>query len=710
MTLWQRRLRFGLGLFIIILTIVLVVSLRRRSTKVAFKQPPVRTDQTAIVESTDGRSARFVGGKQDVVVEHYDRMATYNDGRSRIWGGTFRILQRGGRDYVIKAKETEIKGQAPNVDVVLKGDVDMTSSDGFSFKTNDATYTFADGVLTAPGPVTFSGKHLTGSGVGMTFDKVRNVLWLLDKAVIHNRPDEKGEGGVDIEAGAAGLARNDHYLRFERGVTIVSGSQRIQSDNALVYLAGDDQQIQMVELRGSSRVASPPKAEGGLKGMAARDMNLFYGSDGKTLERAVLNGDGVIDLAGAKGAGGRKLSGQMVELGLASDGSTLTSLFARDRVQLDLLGDKANPARTIRAGALQGSGPPGAGLTGANFSEHVDFLEVPTPPASPRKATSAELELAIKNGFTTVESARFRGSVQFDEGKLTARAQEARYAIAAGTLDLAGADPASGRPPQVLDERATIQGGRLTIVLDGNKIAASESVKTEMRAQNGGSDPAKPGQPGSTRMPGILKQDKPVYATADKLDYDSDGSRAVYVGNAQLWQGETTIKGESITVDDTTGDLTASGDVVSRMLLNQDNQKTHQKEQVRSSVKSKDLAYEDKTRRAAYTGGAHMVGPEGDLGADRIDIYFEEGGNEIDHLDATGTVALKTPDGRRATGNRLVYKARDEQYDMEGGPVKLEDESGETTGNSLTFFRSTDRIIVDGKEQRRTELKRGIKR
>jgi len=28
----------------------------------------------------------------------------------------------------------------------------------------------------------------------------------------------------------------------------------------------------------------------------------------------------------------------------------------------------------------------------------------------------------------------------------------------------------------------------------------------------------------------------------------------------------------------------------------------------------------------------------------------------------------------------------------------------------LTFFRSTDRIVVDGKEQRRTELKRGIKR
>lgn len=708
MTPWQRRLRFGLGLFIVVLATVLVWSLRRPPARVTPTPAPVRTDPLAFVESIGGRSVRYVGGKQDVVIEHYDWMGSYNDGRTKFKGGTFRVLRRGGRDYLIKALEAEFKGQAPNIDVVMKGGVDLTSSDGFTFKTSDATYTNADGMMSAPGPVTFSGKRLSGSGVGMTFDKNRDVLWLLDKAVIHGRPDDKGEGGVDIEAGAAGLARSEHFMRFERGVTIVSGGQRVQADGAIVYLTADDKQIQMVELRGSSRVAAPPKAEGGLKGMAARDMNLNYAADGKTLERAVLNGDGVVDLAGTKGAGGRKLAGQLIELGLASDGSTLTSLFARERVQLDLLADKTTPARTIRAGALQGSGPPGGALTGANFTENVEFTEVPAPPASPRKATAAEMDLALKDGFSSVESARFRGGVRFDQGKMSATAREARYAIAAGTLDLAGSDPASGRPPQVRDERATIQAGRISIVLEGNKIAALESVKTEMRG--GGDSASKPGQPGGSHMPGILKQDKPVYATAEKLDYDSDAGRAVYVGASQLWQGETTIKAETITVDDKTGDLIAGWEVVSRMLLNQENQKTHQKEQVRSSVKAKDLVYDDKAHRATYTGGAHLVGPEGDLGADRIDVYFNESGNEIDHLDATGTVTLKTPDGRKAAGKRLVYRALDEQYDMEGTPVKLEDESGETTGNSLTFFRSTDRIIVDGKEQRRTELKRGVKR
>ena len=40
----------------------------------------------------------------------------------------------------------------------------------------------------------------------------------------------------------------------------------------------------------------------------------------------------------------------------------------------------------------------------------------------------------------------------------------------------------------------------------------------------------------------------------------------------------------------------------------------------------------------------------------------------------------------------------------------LDDTFGATTGRLLTFFRSTARIVVDGKEQKRTELRREIKR
>jgi LPS export ABC transporter protein LptC/lipopolysaccharide transport protein LptA len=709
MTVWQRRLRLGLLLFIVVLAVTLVVLLRRSPQRLAPKPPPARSDPNAVVESTSGTSVRFLGLRQDVTIEHYDWMGQYPDGRTKFTGGVIKVLQRGGRDFLIKARDAEMKGQPPNVDVTLKGSVEVTSSDGLVLKTDEATFVDGEGVVRAPGPVAFTRGRMSGTAVGMTYDKNRDVLWLLDQVVIRNQPDEKGQGGADIDAGAAGLARADKYMRFDRGVKIVRDGQTIQADGGVAYLTPDEQRVQLLELRGSSRVAGTPKAEGGLKNMAARDMNLTYGEDGKTLQRALLSGDGVIDLFGGAGRAGRRLSAQFIDIGLGPDGAVVTALLARERVVLELAADKATPARTIRSGALQCSGTPAAGLTDAAFSEGVDFRETPPPPAKPRVARSSTMSLALKNGFNSIESARFFGGVQFEQGAMAASAREARYQITEGTLAMAGADEQTGRPPHVLDDQATIEGKSLTIVLDGEKITAVDSVKTEMRdsAQPGG----RRGADGAARRrPGLLKQDKPVYAISDRLAYDGSTSRAEYTGNAQLWQGEMRIKANEIVVDDESGNLTATGGVDSRLLLEQFNAKTKAKEQVKSVATAKDMVYDDSVRRATYTGSARLNGPDGDLAADKIEIYLLEGGSEIDHLEAYTGVTLRTPDGRRAAGNRLTYLAKDEQYDMFGTPVTLEDESGQTTGSSLRFFRSTDRIIVDGKEQRRTELKRGIKR
>jgi lipopolysaccharide export system protein LptA len=707
MSSWQRRLRLGLGLFIVVLAVVIVVSMRRSSHQVRQKPLPPKADPSAVLESTSGTSVRLLGARQDVVIDHYDWMGQYPDGHMKVTGGVFKVLQRGGRDFLIKARDAEVRGVAPKVDVTMKGAVEITSSDGLLLKTEEATYTDAEGVVKAPGPVVFTRSRMSGTSVGMTYDKNRDTLWLLDKVTIRNQPDEQGQGGADIEAGAAGLARADKYVRFDRGVKILRDGQVIQSDGGVAYLTPDESRIQMLELRGASRVTGTPKAEGGLKNMSSRDMNLTYAEDGKTLQRALLSGDAAIDLAGAAGSGGRRLSAQFIDIGLGPDGAVVTSLVARERVTLDLAADKTAPARTIRSGALQGKGTPATGLTDAAFSESVEFRETPAPPAKPRVARSATLSLALKNGFSTIESARFSGGVQFDEGTMTATARDARYNIGAGTLALAGADEKTGRQPQVLDEQATIEGKQLNIVLDGRKITATDSVKTEMRQSSGA---RRDGGAGARHRSALLKEDKPVYAIAEKLVYDGDSSHAEYTGGAQLWQGEMRIKADQIVVDDQSGNLTASGHVDSRLLLQQTNEKTKVKETVKSIATAQELVYDDSVRRATYTGTAHLAGPEGDLTADRIEIYLMEGGGEVDRLEAYTTVSIKLPDGRRATGVRLTYVAASDQYDMAGTPVKLEDESGQSTGNSLTLWRSTDRIVVDGKEQRRTELKRGIKR
>ena len=174
----------------------------------------------------------------------------------------------------------------------------------------------------------------------------------------------------------------------------------------------------------------------------------------------------MITLAGSAGSARRKLSGQFIDIGLAPDGATLVALDARDRVLLELFADKTTPARTIKANALQGSGPPSTGLTGATFSEGVEFRETPAAPGTPRVAFSSTLDLTMKNGFGSLETARFGGGVRFEQGRMTATARDARYGIAAGTLNLSGVDERTGRAPQVVDERATIEARRIDVALD----------------------------------------------------------------------------------------------------------------------------------------------------------------------------------------------------------------------------------------------------
>ena len=67
----------------------------------------------------------------------------------------------------------------------------------------------------------------------------------------------------------------------------------------------------------------------------------------------------------------------------------------------------------------------------------------------------------------------------------------------------------------------------------------------------------------------MLKQNQPVNVTAASLRYDGATSGATYEGTAQLWQSDTSIKGDTIGIDSKTGDITASGSVITTTMLDQ---------------------------------------------------------------------------------------------------------------------------------------------
>jgi lipopolysaccharide export system protein LptA len=84
-------------------------------------------------------------------------------------------------------------------------------------------------------------------------------------------------------------------------------------------------------------------------------------------------------------------------------------------------------------------------------------------------------------------------------------------------------------------------------------------------------------------------------------------------------------------------------------------------------------------------------GPAGNSG-------IAPGGEKLDKIVATSQVVITQP-ARRGTGDQLVYTADEDKYVLSGGPPSIFDaERGKITGVSLTFFRTDDRVLVEGNE------------
>jgi LPS export ABC transporter protein LptC/lipopolysaccharide transport protein LptA len=695
MTRWQRRSRLFIAVFGVAFAVFVAREFKHRVLPTP--SPVVRSDPGAVVEITSGTLQQFTGSREDVNVKA-NKQLTYEDGSSKLQGVTITFAERNGdRTFTVTGKEGALgKDQAA---MVLDGDVRLAGSDGMTVHTEHATYANGDGTVRAPGPIEFTSGRMRGSGVGMTWESARDVLVVLDQAIVRIASDDKGAGATDVASGDATFARRDKYIRFERGVTIQRSGQNITSATAVAYLTPDGNHIDTVELRGNSRITMPTAAAGGLQGLTSADMNLKYNIDAQSLEHAVMTGDAVVQLAGEPGKPGRQIAAKTLDITLAPDGTTPTALLGREGVQLTFPPEAGVPGRTIKALSLDAKGEPGRGLTRAQFTGSVQYREQGGD--VDRAATSASLDLGLKPGMSSIEDARFLHNVRFEEGAMAAVAAGARYDLEKGTLALSGSEPGA-LVPHVVNQQIVVDASTVDVTLAGPKVKAVGNVKSELRPA---SKSAKPGDPANNvKMPSMLKQDQAVIVVADTLDYDGTTSTGTYTGMARLFQGDTSIKGETIVIDNKAGNLMASGGVTTTTVLEETN-KDKQKQRSQSIANAKDLKYDDDTRRMTYTGDAHMSGPDGDMTATRIELYLKPSGDELDRAEAYENLTLREQN-RETKGARMTYTTADEKYIVTGAPVKIVDEcQRETIGRTLTFIKATDTIVIDGNAQIRTQTK-----
>src|SRR6478672_2767527 len=510
---WQKAARFSIAVFIVGFSIVVVLALRKTGPPPA-KPERLPIDDKAVVQTQGGadwkRSDK--SGKVLFAIRSQEQKV-YEDGRNVFVRATLTLPDRDGRTVTITSDEAEAtKPPDAGADfstAVVRGNVKLRTSDDLLVTCNEGTFNDKTGMLEVPGPVTFTRGRMTGTGTGATYDRNRDVLWLLADARITVTADEKGGGALQATAGTAGLARADHYVRLSKTAHVVADNRTIDADDLTATLTPDDQKVQQMQLRGNSRIVGTGP---GAQSMSAKDIDLTYGPDGRTLQLAKLMEQSAVQLPSEGGA--RRIGARMIDMTMAADGSTVAQLNATENVQLDLPAQGPVPAKTIKASTLAASGEGDAGLQTATFEGPVDYRETLAArgnlAAVDRHGTAKRLIVHTKPGLGDLQQAEFRGNFKFVDGtKSTAEAPIGLYQVDQDRLDLTPSTTDPGPPPTVTDGQLTVHARTISMAVSTQKLKAETDVRSIMdrKPDTGRGAPGQATQDAKeqTKLPSMLK-------------------------------------------------------------------------------------------------------------------------------------------------------------------------------------------------------------
>jgi len=715
-TTWQKRTRLGFAIFGIAVAVVVWRSIGTRQVK-----PPapavVRSDPKALVETGEGSGLQFRGALRDGEMR-WQKYVSYPDGSGKWLKVQITVQKSDGKTYVVTADEAQAGEHQKEKH--LSGHVSLKASDGFEMTTDSATQSDDEGLIRVPGVVAFKKGRMSGRGTNGIFDQNNDVLTINENAAV-TVVDEEGHPTTDFTAGSAVLDRTQHMLTLDKQVHVVRGPQITDTDHSTARLSQNNEVITYLELRGRARVTGASA----VRSMSARDIDMDYSEDGRTLERVTMKGQAEITPTTQGEGPARSIAAEeSLDLLFAPDGSVV-SVTGRKNTRLDLPPAKDSPGGRVTAQAIDASGQEGRGLTEARFTDDVEYHEPARGNGSPRSVRARTLAASLADD--AISEAVFKDRVVFEEKDLNASAPEVRYQPSKNAIELIGPDTAAPASHVAIDQ-IEIDARRINVALDTRKIHATQ-VKTTLRPKSTSSR----GSAGQS-MPGLLKQGDAANVNGDSLDYTSATGVATYAGNARLFQGATSISGSAITVDREKGDLSATGSARSTLDLDSG----------RTTGSAEEIRYVDSTRTVTYSvppvaptrgrgvvspgagsGGrataapaparAQVKGPQGDLRADRIEIVLAQPDNRMDRLEAFTRVRLDV-DTKTATGDRLTYRADTDRYVMSGTgamPVSVvvrtaatatsSQSCRETTGRTLTFSKATDTIGVDGNAETRTE-------
>ena len=176
--------RFAIAVFVIGFGAFVFLAMRQRVAVPSGGGDAANVDPEVVAVERRRRIARTASSASSTVDLKYEKALTYKDGRTTLVGVTLTLPDRNGRTFIVTADEGELLAP-PDKPADICGREAQGQREAHDRQRPRGPRIGGDlrrarrASSTVPGPVTFTRGRMKGSGVGATYDRNRDVLWLL---------------------------------------------------------------------------------------------------------------------------------------------------------------------------------------------------------------------------------------------------------------------------------------------------------------------------------------------------------------------------------------------------------------------------------------------------------------------------------------------------------------------------------------------------
>jgi lipopolysaccharide transport protein LptA len=202
---------------------------------------------------------------------------------------------------------------------------------------------------------------------------------------------------------------------------------------------------------------------------------------------------------------------------------------------------------------------------------------------------------------------------------------------------------------------------------------------------------------------GPLRSEQPTEIFCRRFDYDPATHVAHYRENAVLRTGSDEIRAAEIELAEPAEGrrrLLAKGGVAS--VLHPRPEQGAQKPPAPIEVRAQRMVYEQEARRVIYTGEVVIRQADMVTRSPKAEALLSADGSTVERVLAGSPVELQQGQ-KRARGEQATYTPRDQTLVLVGDEVVLREADRRVSGRTLTFQAGSDRILIDGRDEVRSE-------